>query len=77
MAALVGGADPMPSVIVDGCTDPGRDDSSGALANCIDVGEASFFDVDVCSERGGATDDAAPYDCRHDPLSTQSPVDGS
>lgn len=62
-------------VISDGCFDEELDNSDDSLTNCIQIGDTSFIDADLCMQIGGSTNDLAGYDCTHEPLSTDSPVE--
>ncbi len=41
----------------------------------MQIGDSSFIDADLCMQIGGSTTDPAAYDCTHEPLSTESPVE--
>ena len=71
---LNGMANPGPQMVTDGCTDPNKDTSDPALANCILPGDASFWNADFCNNQMDATDDPAAFDCTQPALPTDSPV---
>lgn len=61
-------------VISDGCFDAELDNSDDSLTNCLQIGDSSFIDADLCMQIGGSTNDLDAYDCTHPSLSTDSPV---
>ncbi len=74
---LTGPADPAPEVVFGGCFNPALDNSDGSLSNCLDIAsETVFLNVDACAQGKGRVDDRENFACTHEPLSTDSPVEG-
>jgi len=66
---LTGMAMPAPDVIFDGCFGEDKDNTDGALSNC--VGEADtvrFMDADLCGQGMGISTDTTLVACTQDPL---------
>jgi parallel beta-helix repeat protein len=70
---LNGAQTPGPEVVIDGCTDPDKDNASGALDNCFAIGSTSFYHADACNQGDGPHEDPEPYACTHPPLPTSLP----
>ncbi len=57
-----------PDIMYDGCFDPEKDNTNGALTNCLSGnGDATFKAVNLCGQ-GMLEEDPGPYTCEHDPL---------
>jgi parallel beta-helix repeat protein len=58
-------ASPVPDVIWDGCVDPAKDNTTGALTNCLmGNGAATFASLNLCAMTGESTD-IGPVTCEH------------
>jgi parallel beta-helix repeat protein len=65
---------PVPDVIWDGCSDPGADNTSGALTNCLSSnGSATYQNMDLCKQSGGSSGDITKVTCEHMALPPQDP----
>ena len=65
---------PVPDVIWDGCGDPGADNTSGALTNCLSSnGSATYQNMDLCDQNGGSSGDITKVTCEHMALPPQDP----
>ena len=65
--ALTGGLTMIPDIVFDGCDDAMKDNSSGALTNCLsENGAATYLDTASCG--GMSSTDIGAVTCTHDPL---------
>lgn len=66
-------ARPVPDVVVDGCVDAAKDNTSGALTNCLmSNGEATFVTMNLCTMTGESLD-PAPFTCEQPSVVPQAP----
>jgi len=67
--AITAGKVPGLDMLLDGCTEPGLDNTDGALNNCFPAnGAATFMNFDLCGEAGMKSEDVSAVDCTHTPL---------
>jgi parallel beta-helix repeat protein len=58
-------ARPVPDVLWDGCTDAMKDNSTGALTNCLkNNGKGTYDNFNLCTMKGESTD-LGPVTCEH------------
>jgi len=66
-------ADPIPDILWDGCSDAMKDNSTGALTNCLkDNGAATFVSLGAC-EGFKETSDIASVTCEKPPVKPEAP----
>lgn len=67
--AITAGKKPGLDMLLDGCSEPGLDNSDGSLSNCFPGnGAATFMNFDLCVEAGMKSEDVSTVDCTHTPL---------
>jgi len=67
--AITAGKVPGLDMLLDGCSEPGLDNSDGSLSNCFPGnGAATFMNFDLCGEAGMKSEDVSLVNCTHTPL---------
>ncbi len=66
---LTGSVNPSPDIIFDGCFGADKNNTSGALSNCVaEADTVRFMDADLCAQGMGISTDRAPVTCTQAPL---------
>jgi parallel beta-helix repeat protein len=66
-------ARPVPDVVWDGCVDPAKDNTTGALTNCLmGNGAATFASLNLCAMTGESTD-IGPVTCEQPSVVPEAP----
>jgi parallel beta-helix repeat protein len=76
LQALAPGQDPFPEIIHDGCFNEERENTNDALTNCMAHEGVTFYNADMCTQWGMATNDVSEFTCEQPRLPTDSPVQG-
>lgn len=72
LSLLTGMAMPTPDIVFDGCFGADKDNTDGALSNCVaEADSVRFMDADLCGQGMGISTDVSLVACTHDPLPTE------
>lgn len=72
LSLLTGMAMPTPDIVFDGCFAADKDNTDGALSNCVaEAASVRFMDADLCAQGMGISTDVSLVACSHDPLPTE------